>query len=287
MGFPGPPAFRSERFLTNSSFRLLPSNLDRKVVPPVDGITALRIGKPSEGDVLDCLTSEGDVLDCRTSESAELTVLLADDQGAARVGIRRAIEPHGVRVVAQASTAAEALRMALQHRPDVCVVAVGLPGNGIEAARMIKRAVPTTKIVIMTAARRDEDMFGALRAGADGYLLMTTSAQRLPHAILGVARGEAALPREMTARLILEFRERGTRRRVTLPATEAEVEFTAREFEVVERLRKHERTAEIASELGISEVTVRRHVSSVLRKLESPNRDSAIEMLEQAEMQSL
>jgi DNA-binding NarL/FixJ family response regulator len=130
-------------------------------------------------------------------------------------------------------------------------------------------------------------MFGALRAGADGYLLMTTSAQRLPHAILGVARGEAALPREMTARLILEFRERGTRRRVTLPATEAEVEFTAREFEVVERLRKHERTAEIASELGISEVTVRRHVSSVLRKLESPNRDSAIEMLEQAEMQSL
>jgi DNA-binding NarL/FixJ family response regulator len=177
--------------------------------------------------------------------------------------------------------------MALQHRPDVCLVAVGLPGNGIEAARMIKRAVPTTKIVIMTAARRDEDMFGALRAGADGYLLMTTSAQRLPHAILGVARGEAALPREMTARLILEFRERGTRRRVTLPAIEAEVEFTAREFEVVERLRKHERTAEIASELGISEVTVRRHVSSVLRKLESPNRDSAIEMLEQAEMQSL
>jgi DNA-binding NarL/FixJ family response regulator len=227
------------------------------------------------------------VLDCLTSEPAELTVLLADDQAAARVGIRRAIEPHGLRVVAQASTAAEALRMAFQQRPDVCLVAVGLPGNGIEAARMIKRAVPTTKIVMMTAARRDEDMFGALRAGADGYLLMTTSAQRLPHAILGVARGEAALPREMTARLILEFRERGTRRRVTLPSMEAEVEFTAREFEVVERLRKHERTSEIASELGISEVTVRRHVSSVLRKLESPNRDSAIEMLEQAEMQSV
>jgi DNA-binding NarL/FixJ family response regulator len=227
------------------------------------------------------------VLDCLTSEAAELTVLLADDQAAARVGIRRAIEPHGLRVVAQASTAAEALRMAFQQRPDVCLVAVGLPGNGIEAARMIKRAVPTTKIVMMTAARRDEDMFGALRAGADGYLLMTTSAQRLPHAILGVARGEAALPREMTARLILEFRERGTRRRVTLPSMEAEVEFTAREFEVVERLRKHERTSEIASELGISEVTVRRHVSSVLRKLESPNRDSAIEMLEQAEMQSV
>lgn len=227
------------------------------------------------------------MLDCLTSESAELTVLLADDQAAARVGIRRAIEPHGLRVVAQASTAAEALRMAFQQRPDVCLVAVGLPGNGIEAARMIKRAVPTTKIVMMTAARRDEDMFGALRAGADGYLLMTTSARRLPHAILGVARGEAALPREMTARLILEFRERGTRRRVTLPAMEADVEFTAREFEVVERLRKHERTAEIASELGISEVTVRRHVSSILRKLESPNRNSAIEMLEQAEMQSL
>jgi DNA-binding NarL/FixJ family response regulator len=91
----------------------------------------------------------------------------------------------------------------------------------------------------------------------------------------------------MTARLILEFRERGTRRRLHVPATGAEIELTAREFEVLERLRRRERTAEIAAELSISEVTVRRHVSSILHKLGAPNRQSALLMLERAELQAI
>jgi DNA-binding NarL/FixJ family response regulator len=217
----------------------------------------------------------------------ELKVLLADDHVPARAGIKGAIEPHGLRVVAEASNAADALRMAVAQRPDVCVLAVALPGGGIEAARQIKQSLAATKIVMMTGSASDEDLFGSLRAGADGYLLMSTSASRLPHAIRGVARGEAALPRALTARLITEFRERGTRRRLNLPSGEAEVELTAREFEVLERLRKGERTAEIAARLGISEVTVRRHIASVLRKLGMPNRRSAIEMLERAEREEL
>jgi DNA-binding NarL/FixJ family response regulator len=217
----------------------------------------------------------------------ELNVLLADDHVAARAGIKSAIEPHGLRVVAEASNAADAVRMALAQPPDICVLAVALPGNGIEAARQIKQSLPATKIVMMTGSSTDEDLFGSLRAGADGYLPMSTSVSRLPHAIRGVARGEAALPRALTARLILEFRERGTRRRVNLPSGQAEVELTAREFEVLERLRKGERTAEIAARLGISEVTVRRHIASVLRKLGMPNRRSAIEMLEQADREEL
>jgi DNA-binding NarL/FixJ family response regulator len=225
--------------------------------------------------------------DAGMSNANELKVLLADDQVPTRAGIRSAIEPHGLRVVAEASNAAEALRMAMEQRPDICVLAVALPGNGIEAARQIKESLPTMKIVMTTGAASDEDLFGSLRAGADGYLPMSTSASRLPHAILGVARGEAALSRSMTARLIVEFRERGTRRRQILPSTGGEVEVTAREFEVLERLRKPERTAEIAARLGISEVTVRRHIASVLRKLGMPNRRSAIEMLEQAERQEL
>jgi len=223
------------------------------------------------------------VNDAAASDGNELTILLADDQIPARVGMKRAIEPHGFRVVAEASSAEDAVRMAQARQPDLCVLAVALPGNGIEAARLIKRSLPATKIVMMTSAARDEDMLGSLRAGADGYLLMSTPASRLPHAILGVARGEAALPRAMTARLILEFRERGTRRRVVLPDSGREVELTAREFEVLDRLRKRERTAEIAAHLGISEVTVRRHTASVLQKLGVPNRRSAIELLEREE----
>jgi len=217
------------------------------------------------------------------SAADEVRVMVADDQVGVRAGIKQAIEPHGLRVVAEASNAAEAVRVCLAQRPDVCIVAVDLPEGGVEVARLIKRSLPDTRIVMMAATARDEDLLEALRAGADGYLLMSTPASRLPHAILGVARGEAALPRGMTGRLILEFRDRGARRRVIVRSDKQEVELTAREFEVLERLRRREGTAEIASHLGISPVTVRRHVASVLRKLGAPNRRRAIEMLEQAD----
>jgi DNA-binding NarL/FixJ family response regulator len=221
------------------------------------------------------------------ADANELTVLLAVDHVATRAGIKRTIEPYALHVVAESSNASEALRMAIAVHPDMCVLAVELPGNGIEAARLIKQALPTTKIVMMTSSPSEEDLFGALRAGADGYLPMSTSAKRLPFAIRGVAGGEAALPREMTARLILEFRERRMRRRVHLPAGRGDAELTAREFEILGRLRRHERTTEIAARLGISEVTVRRHVSSVMRKLGTPSRRAAIEMLEQSEREDV
>ena len=213
----------------------------------------------------------------------ELRVLVADDQVGVRAGIKRAIEPHGLQVVAEASRADDAVRLSAEHRPDVCIIAVDLPGNGVEVTRLIKQALPDTKIVLMARTARDEDLLEALRAGADGYLLMSTGASRLAHAIRGVTQGEAALPRTMTARLILEFRERGMRRRVLVHPGQAEVELTGREFEVFQRLRQHEGTAQIASRLGISQVTVRRHVASVLHKLGAPNRRRAIEMLEQAD----
>lgn len=214
-----------------------------------------------------------------TAPPEPLRVLVADDNTAARAGIKRAIEPHGLQVVAEAMRADDAVRMAQAHEPDVCIIAVDLPGSGVEVARAVRQALPDTKIVMMSATARDEDLLEALRAGADGYLLMSTPASRLPHAIRGVTQGEAALPRAMTARLILEFRERGMPRRVLVHPDRAEVELTAREFEVFQRLRRHEGTAQIASRLGISQVTVRRHLASVLRKLGAPNRRRAIEML--------
>lgn len=216
-----------------------------------------------------------------------LTVLLADDQVAMLAGIRRALESSGLSVVAEASTAADAVEAAQLHRPDVCLLAVRLPGNGITAAEQIRDSLPSTKIVMLTASDRDEDLFGALRAGADGYLMMTTSAERLPHAVRGVVDGEAALPRELTARLIREFREHGRRRRLALSISGNGVELTAREFEVLERLRHREPTAEIAAHLRISEVTVRRHISAILHKLGAPDRRSALELLEREERRQL
>ena len=220
------------------------------------------------------------------ANASELTVVLADDHAATRMGVRRELEPHGLRVVAEVDNAADAVRAAREHHPDVCVLAVRMPGNGIEAARQISDSVPATKIVMLTASERDDDLFAALRAGADGYMVKTMQVAHLPRAIRGVVRGEAALSREMTARLIREFREGGRRRRVQLSA-DLGVELTAREFEVLEPLRKRARTAEIAADLGISEITVRRHISAIVHTLGTPNRRSAIALLERIEQQRL
>ena len=219
-------------------------------------------------------------------DASEVRVVLADHHAATRVGIRRALEPHGLRVVAEVDNAADAVRAAHEHHPDVCVLAVRMPGNGIEAARQISDSLPATKIVMLTASERDDDLFAALRAGADGYMLKTMQVAHLPRAIRGVVHGEAALSREMTGRLIREFREGGRRRRLQL-SVDLGVELTAREFEVLEPLRKRVRTAEIAAALGISEITVRRHVSAIVHKLGTPNRRSAIELLERMEQQRL
>lgn len=215
--------------------------------------------------------------------ASELTMLLADDDVPTRTGVRMALESANLRVVAEVATAQAAVTAALRLRPDVCLLAIHLPGGGIEATKRIRDALPKVKIVMLTGSERDEDLFGSLRAGADGYLLASTSVDRLPHAIRGVVSGEAALPRQMTARLIREYRDRGRRAVPRLAVMGRTIELTVREFEVLERLRKHERTAEIAGQLGISEITVRRHVSAALRKLGVSNRRDALELLKDAE----
>jgi len=162
-----------------------------------------------------------------------------------------------------------------------------MPGDGISAAERIREVLPDTKIVMLTRSDRDEDLFAALRAGADGYLLKTISAERLPHAVRGVVRGEAALPRELTTHLIREFRDHGRRRRLPHAVSGDEVELTAREFEVLGHLRKGEPTARIAHRLHISEVTVRRHIATTLHKLGVPDRRSAVDFLARAEQYEL
>ncbi len=212
-----------------------------------------------------------------------LTVLLADDEAAMRTGVRRALEADGSRVVAEASSAAEALAAAAAHRPDVCLLSVHLPGDGIVATQMIRETLPDTKIVMLTGSDRDDDLFASLRAGADGYLLKTIPVKRLPYAIRGVVNGEAALPRELTSHLIREFRERGRKRSLPHEISGEQVALTAREFEVLAHLRVGDPTAMIAHRLQISEVTVRRHIATTVQKLGVRDRRGAVELLERVE----
>jgi DNA-binding NarL/FixJ family response regulator len=212
------------------------------------------------------------------------TVLLADSELPMRVGMRTALESAGLHVVAEAADAGEAVHAAANHRPGVCLVSVTLRGGGITAAEEIRRRLPETKLLMLTSHHRDRELFESLRVGADGYLLKTTSAARLPHAVRGLLSGEAAMPRALVARLIQRYRDRDRPRQLTLSAVGRSVRLTAREFEVLELLRDGEPTPRIAERLHISEVTVRRHVSTVMHKLGVTDRRSAVGLLTRSEL---
>jgi DNA-binding NarL/FixJ family response regulator len=208
-----------------------------------------------------------------------MRVLIADDHPPTRAGVRVALEAGGFEVCAEAGDAAGALEAALRERPDICLLDIHMPGHGIHAAEAISHELPDAAVVMLTVSREDSDLFDALRAGASGYLLKDIDPARLPLALHGVLEGEAALPRQLVALLIEEFRERRRRRRIPLRGRRS-AELTDREWEVLQLMRQGAQTEEIAARLFISPVTVRTHVSSILRKLHVPTREAAIELLD-------
>lgn len=205
--------------------------------------------------------------------------MIADDHPAARTGVRESLEADGgFDVVAAVGDANAAVETALGERPDLCLLDIRMPGSGISAAHEVTAKLPDTAVVMLTVSRSDADLFAALRAGAAGYLLKDTDPTRLPHALRGVMAGEAALPRALVARVIDEFRSQG-RRRVRVVGKRG-AELTSREWEVLDMLREGLGTSEIATRLFLSPVTVRRHVSQILRKLRVKTREEAIRTLE-------
>jgi DNA-binding NarL/FixJ family response regulator len=203
--------------------------------------------------------------------------VLADDHAATRLGVRLALEDAGFRVVAEAADARGAVDAALEHRPDLCLLDVYMPGLGIAAAGELAEVLPDMPVVMLSVSDTDEDLFEALRAGACGYLLKDTDPQRLPHALRAVLDGEAPLPRVLTARLITEFRRHGKQRRL-LDADGGLVMLSERESEVLELLRSELTTKQVAHRMGISPITVRRFVSDILKKLRVPDRGAALRL---------
>ena len=205
-------------------------------------------------------------------------VVIADDHAAVRAGVRESLTEAGFEVCAEAADAPSAVEAAVRERPDLCLLDIHMPGSGIKAAEEITARVPETAVVMLTVSISDEDLFDALRAGAAGYLLKDTDPARLPHALHGVLAGEAAVPRTLVARLVDEFRSRGRRRRVVLTGRPG-VELTSREWDVLTMLAEGLSTAEIARRMFVSPVTVRRHISTVLKKLDVPDREAAVELV--------
>ena len=174
-------------------------------------------------------------------------------------------------------TAAGAVQAAVRVRPDMCLLDVRMPGGGLSAVWEIAARLPRTKIVMLTVSGEDADLFAALRAGADGYLLKTMNFARLPDALDGVRSGEAAIPPVLVARRAQAFRTREPRFRRPLDHGSAE-RLTSREWEVRELLAQGGSTAEIAGSLVITASAVRAHITAIVRKLHVPDRAAAIEL---------
>jgi DNA-binding NarL/FixJ family response regulator len=207
-------------------------------------------------------------------------VLVADDHPLWRDGIRRALEGHGFEVCAEAGDGETAVAEAIRARPDVCLLDVNMPGGGgIRATARIRDELPGTTVVMLTVSDEDGDLFDALRAGASGYLLKNMEPALLPGAVHGVLKGEVALSPGLGRRLADEFRRREERRRSLLHRGGGEL--SEREWEVLEALREGLTTGEVADRLGISQVTVRRHVGSTVRKLGVSDRSEALSLLDE------
>ncbi len=160
-----------------------------------------------------------------------------------------------VDVCAEAGDAEGAIRAATDSIPDLCLIGRDLPGDGLVAVQGIRAAVPTAKVAVLAQGESPDDFLEAIRAGAVGYVAASSSAEQLRRAVRAMIANEAAVPRAMILDLMLELR--------LLTATQ---EITTREAQVLAMLRRGHTTAAIAQVLGIAPVTVRRHISDLVRK---------------------
>jgi DNA-binding NarL/FixJ family response regulator len=200
-------------------------------------------------------------------------VLIADDHALFREGLRKVLgASKDIDVVGGAQSGEEALDMVERLAPDVVLLDVRMPGmSGIEAARVIRATSPRTRVIILTVHADEEFLFEAIKAGAMGYLLKDASSDELLRAIRLVAQGEGLLPPAMAAKVFKEFA------RVTASHDLSPVvtPLTARETEILQHVAAGRANKEIARALGISERTVKNHLSNVMEKLHVNSRTQA------------
>ena len=204
-------------------------------------------------------------------------VLVAEPDAAVRVGIRMALEADGLEICAEPLDAGSAVEAATSERPSVCLIDDALPGGALVAVDAIFRACPDVKHILLTEIEEPNSLLAAVRAGAVGFLRKDLDPGRFPATVRGVIAGEAALSRRLTCLLAESYRMR-ERGRAT-PTRAGGPSLTDRELEVLELMTEGLRTSEIAARLWIAEVTVRRHVSSLMTKLEVEDRTAAISVL--------
>jgi DNA-binding NarL/FixJ family response regulator len=201
-----------------------------------------------------------------------IRIIVVDDHPVVREGLVASLEDDPeFQVVGSAGSAEDALPLVTTQHPDVILLDLELPGvNGLEAIPALTAAHPASRILILTAYDTDERVLGAIRAGAKGYLLKGASLEEIARAIRSVHAGESYLEPRIATKVLAEL---GPRRR---PAA-----LSHREREVIRLVAAGRSNKQIARELGITERTVKFHVTSILNKLGADNRAQAVALAAQ------
>lgn len=214
------------------------------------------------------------------SQAQRLRILLVDDHGLFIEGLSNLLHAGGYTVVGAARDGLEALQLARALHPDVLLMDIRMPRcDGLTATRLIHAELPEIKIVMLTTSAEDSDLFEALRSGACGYLLKNLQPNELFNFLTGLSRGEAALSRELSARVLAEF-SRPADRLNAHPTQDTPgapgVDLTARQRQVISLVAEGMSYKEIGVALNLSENTVKYHMGEILQRLHLKNREQVL-----------
>jgi len=206
-----------------------------------------------------------------------IRLVIVEDNDLMRDGLRSMFErAGGFEVVGEAEDGLSAVKVAEKLQPDVVVMDIGLPGqDGIAATRQIRQLLPSTRIVMLTSHNNDDEIFGALSAGAAGYCLKDCASERLKIAVMSVAEGAAWMDPRIAGKVLKVFESGVLKKSEPEPVTTADSVLSERELEVLRLMAQGQGNKEIAVKLQIGVSTVRTHVEHILEKLAVGGRTAA------------
>lgn len=202
----------------------------------------------------------------------KITVFIADDHELVRMGLRTLLEGESdIEVIGEAADTDSAVEGTLAAKPDVVLLDMRMPGaGGVDACRRIKESLPGTSVLVITSFDEDDEVFGVMEAGANGYLMKDSRPERVANAVRAVYDGQAVFDAGVAMRII-SGRQNGSNGNAMLAEPLSE-----RELEVLELMAQGLSNKEIGRTLWIGETTVKTHVSHILRKLQQNDRTQAV-----------
>ncbi len=199
-------------------------------------------------------------------------IVVVDDHPLFREGVAGILQSDAdLEVVAQGASADEAVKLAGEHMPDLMLLDIDMPGNGLEAARSITEAYPVIRVIMLTVSEAEENLLAAMKAGAKAYILKGVAGRELLRVVRLVLTGESYVPPALAASLLSDLGKSGAQKRTA----DLRDELTPREIEILELLARGMSNKEIGEKLFLSEKTVKHYVTNILQKLQVHNRVEA------------